>query len=185
MARVRLLAPAELTDEYRPLAEAMDARGGFINVYRAMAHSPAGMRHLLDLLTQLWSGALTPRLREIVILAVDSASDAPYPLGWHLLDGAEAGLTEEEMRAIVRGDAAAVLASDEAAAARFARAQTLDSRVGEEDYQAVAAFMDERRLVELTMLAGLYRLVACFANVLDVELDELPARRLARFRRDE
>ena len=183
MARVGLLAPADAADEIRPLVDAMDARGGFINVYRAMANSPSGFLRLYELLAFLWVGALSDRLREIVILSVVSASDAPYPLGWHLLDAQDAGLTADEIRSVVRGHDAGLSAND-AAVARFARALTLDACVSDADYEAVAAFMDERQIVELTVVVGLYRLVACFATALEIEQDDPAASALAQFRRE-
>jgi hypothetical protein len=61
---------------------------------------------------------------------------------------------------------------------------TPDARVSDAGYAAVAGFLGEPALVELTMLIGLYRLVACFANALDVDLDDRPAQRLREFRGD-
>ncbi len=183
MARVRLLAPQDVPAEHRAFVEGLDAHGGFINLYRAMAHTPVALQHLIDLLSCIWGGALNGRLREIAILSVVSASDAPYPLGWHLLDAEEAGLTPTEVRAVISG-AAAALPPGEAAVARFARELTLDARVSDPTFQGVASFMDERQIVELTMLAGLYRLVACVANGLNIDLDDEPARALEHFRRE-
>ncbi len=180
MARVPLLAPSDIPADHRAFAEGLDANGAFINLYRAMAHSPVAMRRLYDLVASLWGGMLGGRLREIAILSVVSASEAPYPLGWHLLDADDAGLSRPEIEALVRGAAESVLPPDEAAVASFARALTLHSRVPNDSYQAVARFMDERQLVELTMICGLYRLVACIANGLAVDAEDEPAGALAR-----
>jgi alkylhydroperoxidase family enzyme len=172
----------DIPAEHRAFVEGMDARGSFINLYRAMAHSPIALRHFYELLACLWAGALSGRLREIAILSVVSASDAPYPLGWHLLDAEEAGLTATEIRGVVTGDFETVLPASEAAVAAFARVLTIDADVSDEAFLAVAGFMDDRQIVELTMIAGLYRLVSCVANALCVEPDEEPARRIEQFR---
>jgi 4-carboxymuconolactone decarboxylase len=184
MARVRLLAAQDVPAEHRAFVEAMDARGSLINIYRAMAHSPVVLRRFSELLLCLWAGALGDRVRETAILSVVSASDSPYPLSWHILDGADAGLTEAEIRAIIGGNAAAVLAPAEAAVAEFARALALDARVSDATFQAVAGAMSEQQIVELTMLAGLYRMVACFANGLSVELDAEAERALTELREE-
>jgi 4-carboxymuconolactone decarboxylase len=184
MARVRLLAPQDVPVEHRAFVEGLDAQAALIDLYRATAHSPVALRRLIDVLSCLWAGALSGRLREIAILSVVAASDASYPLGWHLLDAVEAGLTPSEIRAAISSDADAALPPGEAAVARFARELTLEARVSEATFQSVASFMDHRQIVELTMLAGLYRLVACVANGLNVDLEDEPARALERVRRE-
>ena len=181
MARVPLLTPQDVSEEHRALLEGMHARGGLINLYRAMANSPVALQRVYELLVTLWYGALSGRLREIAILSVVSASDAPYPLAWHIIDGEDAGLTTHEIRAVVNGDAAGVLAPDEAAVAAFARELTQQAQVSDATFNAVAAFMDEREIVELTLLAGLYRLVAITANGLAVDIDDEAAKRLEQF----
>ena len=182
MARVRLLAPRDIPTEDRSSSGAWTPKGALINLYRAMAHSPVALRRLYELLSCLWGGALSDRLREIAILSVVSASNAPYPLGWHLLDAKEAGLTPSEIQAVCSGDAAQVLPAGEAAVALFAGSLALHANVDTGTFQAVADHMDEQQIVELTMIVGVYRLVACFANGLAVDLDDQPARALEQFR---
>lgn len=182
MMRVPLRNPADFTEDHAAFLEGLDARGSLINLYRAMANSPEALRRFYAFVACLWSGALSDRMREIAVLSVVAASDAPYPLGWHLLDAAEAGLTPSEIRAIVDDDAAAALPAQEAALARFARALALDGRVSDAAFAEVAALMPERDIVELTLLVGTYRMVACVANALRVDADDAPARALAEFR---
>jgi len=181
MTRVPLRTPADVTGDHAALLEALDAQGSLINLYRATAHSPEALRRFYDFIAALWSGALTDRTREIAILSVVATSDARYPLGWHLLDAADAGLSQREIIAIVENDAAAVLPAHEAAIASFTRELALEARVTDAAYDAVAAFMPEREIVELTLLAGAYRMVACVANALRVDLDEAPEGALADF----
>jgi alkylhydroperoxidase family enzyme len=142
-----------------------------------MAHSPAAFRRFYELLVVLWYGSVTPRLREVAILGVVAASDAPYPLGWHVIDAAEAGLSDDEVWALVRGDLDALPPRD-TATARYARALAADARVDDATFAAVAESLDERQVVELTLLVGMYRLVAPAANALEVELEDEPTRRL-------
>jgi 4-carboxymuconolactone decarboxylase len=182
VARVRLIDPSDVPEEHRAFVEALADRHALINLYRAMAHSPVMLRRLIDLLSGLWDGSLSGRDREIAILSVVTAANAPYPLGWHIGDAVEAGVTTDEVQAIVSGNADAGLAPRDAAVARFARELTTDVNVSDATFDAVAHFMDEQQLVELSVLAGLYRLVAGVANGLRVELDDEPARALERIR---
>jgi alkylhydroperoxidase family enzyme len=158
----------------------MEAQGSLINLYRAMAHSPEAMTRLVALLSCLWDGSVTERLREVAILATVSASGAGYPLAWHIGDAQNAGLTPEEIRDLI-GGAENQLSAPDAAVARFARELTVNAAISDLTFDAVAAFMDEGQIVELTMLVSLYRFVSCFANALDVDLDHAAADTLSRF----
>jgi alkylhydroperoxidase family enzyme len=172
MTRLPLLDALDIGEEHRAFVDAIQSAGGWINLYRAIAHSPEALRRFYQLLASLWGSSIGARTREIAILSVLSASGAPYPLAWHLLDAKDAGLAPHEIRAIAAGDAASALPPDGAAIVEFARALTVDARVDDRTYQAVAKFFDQQQMVELTMVVGLYRMVACVANALEVELDD-------------
>ncbi len=181
MGRVSLLTPRDLPDEHRGFVESLDGQGAFINLYPAMAHSPAALRRLYDLLVTLYRGALTPRIREIAILSAVAASNGQYALGWHLLDAQEAGLSRDETRAIIAEDDASLLSPMDATVSRFARELTLAATVSNATFTSLADAMDEREIVEVVLVVGLYRLVACVANGLSVELDEGAASALREF----
>lgn len=125
---------------------------------------------------------MNARTREIAILSVVSASDADYPLGWHILDAAEAGLTPTEIQAIVSGDCHEVVDPAESSIVKFAREMALNAKVSDGTFAAVAAVMDEKQIVELSLLVGLYRLVSSFANALQVDTEDDPARALDHLR---
>jgi alkylhydroperoxidase family enzyme len=182
MTRIPLRGPADVTGDHAAIIEALDAQGSLINLYRAMANSPEALRRFYAFVAALWSGALDDRTREIAILSAVAASDAPYPLGWHLLDAADAGLSPSEVRAIVEDRAAVALTAPEASIARFARDLARDARVSDAVFTDVAAFMSEREIVELTLLVAAYRMVACVANALGADLDDAPAQAVAEFR---
>ena len=180
MARVTLLRAGDVAAEHRTFAEALDSNDGFINLYAAMAHSPVALRRFLEFMSCLWESTVPARLREIAILSVAAASGARYPLGWHILDAKDAGLTGLEIDAAIDGDASDALSAEEAAVAYFAWELALDAQVDEANFRAVAEFMDERQLVELTMIVGAYCLVARVANGLNIDLDDAPARALGQ-----
>lgn len=179
---MRLLSPDDLLEEHRALAAALDGRGAFINLYRAMAHIPDAFRHFFALLAYLWTGAIDGRLREIAILSVASALDAPYPFGWHVLDAADAGLSNAEIEAITRGGTAPTLTPADVAVATYARELTVATRASDATFGAVAEFLEAAQIVELTLLIGLYGLVGRVANGLNVELEDEAAAALQRLR---
>jgi alkylhydroperoxidase family enzyme len=109
-----------------------------------------------------------------------SESGAAYPLGWHILDALDAGLALDDIRAIVDREDGASLAPVDTAVVAFASRLARDARLDDATFEAVAAHLDAPRIVELTLLVGAYRLVACLANGLAVDLDDAPAGALER-----
>ena len=179
MSRVRLLGPELVPEGEREFLETLHQNGLLINLYRAMAHQPGALRGFLEFASSLWHGSLSAREREIAILAVVSSAQAPYPLGWHLLDAKQAGLNDLEIQAALHGRPG-ILTETERAIAGFAR-EVGQAQVTMGTFDAASEFMDEKQIVELTMLAGLYRMVSSVANALDVEIDPAPAQALRKF----
>jgi alkylhydroperoxidase family enzyme len=142
-----------------------------------MAHSPASLQRFYELARCLWGGGLGARAIEVAILSTVSIMGARYPLAWHVGDGRDAGLTDPEIHALVHGEAAGLDEAD-AAVASFARQLTAESAVSDGAFAAVSARMDERQIVELVLLVGLYNLVGRVANALQVDLDPAAGRLL-------
>ena len=91
-----------LTDAQWP-AEIADLRQGFagaLNVYRAMAHSPALLRAWAPLRNYLvLESALPKSLSEIVILRVGHRWGSDYEWGQHVIRGRAAGLDDARIDA--------------------------------------------------------------------------------------
>lgn len=127
---------------------------------RVLARMMAG--GLLD------KGSISIRARELMILRTTALCGAEYEWGVHVaVYGAKAGLSKEEIAATVHGghawsrEDAAVIALAEA----LHRRPALDNRQWED---AKNHFADEQ-LIELLMLAGLYRAVSYLCNGLAIE----------------
>jgi AhpD family alkylhydroperoxidase len=136
------------------------------NVLGLLAHHPALARafltfnrHLLD----SRSSTLPPRTRELAILRIAWRRRCQYEWAQHVLIARKAGVTEEEIAAIRAGDATLIsTAVDE-----------LDesSCLLEQTYQALAAELDDRQLMDLVFTIGTYGLLAMAFNTFGVELD--------------
>src|ERR1700758_1409030 len=95
MARVPYFDRADLPAEHQDLLNRP------INLFRALVNSPKAARS--------WSGVghyirhgsrLDPRLRELAILQVGYLTRSPYEYSHHVKIGREAGVTDEDIRAI-------------------------------------------------------------------------------------
>jgi len=174
MARVRLVAPEEATEEQRAaFAAVAQQRGAVYNLFRAMAHSPAAARHVGAVGAFLrFDCALPPRLREAAILAVAGRWGCAYERHYHEPAAAREGLSAATIAALVDGRIdAADLSPLEAAAVQYALALSRDSRADAALAERLRAELGEGGLVELTVLAGYYSLLAMFLNGLEVDVD--------------
>ncbi len=172
MARVKLLNVEDVPEESRWLLE-RNVRGddGLYNIYRAIAHTPDGLRQFMRLGSYvLTRSGLDARLREIAILRTGALNRCRYEVAHHVPIARGVGLTSAEVRAAIEGDAASF---DERGATvlQFATELTRDSRVSPGTHAAVAGFLDERGLVDLTLTVAYYNLVARMLNGLEVDLE--------------
>jgi 4-carboxymuconolactone decarboxylase len=116
---------------------------------------------------------LEPRERELLILRTCARAGAEYEWGVHAVAfGGPLGLTERQLAATVHGtaDDAAWSAHD---AQLIAAADALydGDTIPDELWAALARRLDDDQLLELVVVAGWYRLLACVINAAQVELE--------------
>ena len=96
MARVPYLDKSDLAPENEDLL----ARN--ITLYRALAHSPNGLRAFGGLGQFIrYKSRLDPRLRELAILQVGYLARAPYEWSHHVKIGRNFGVTDDDIRALI------------------------------------------------------------------------------------
>jgi alkylhydroperoxidase family enzyme len=179
MARVRLNETGDIGEDHRWLFERMEKRGGLLNIFRALGHSPEALRRFMKFGSYfLDEGKLDPKLRELAILRVGMDCRAPYEFSQHISIGRRAGLSDAQIRAV--GNAhVGVFAPNEMAVLAYAGELTTASRVSDATYDAVAQFLNAEEVVELTLVIGYYNMVSRALNALEVDIDPPAARDLA------
>jgi alkylhydroperoxidase family enzyme len=123
-------------------------------------------------------GPLSLREREIVIDRTCAKNACEYEWGVHVATFAEpAHLTDEQVRATVRGDADAACWSA-AEQALIAAVDALHERATLDDaeFKALSAHYDEAQILEIILLCGFYRTVSYLANTMALPLEEKAAR---------
>jgi 4-carboxymuconolactone decarboxylase len=139
------------------------------NVLGLLANHPDLARAFLTFNRHLLSprsSTLPARLRELAVLRMAWRRDCAYEWAQHLLMARKAGVTDEEIEEIKAG-APTLLnqAVDE-----------LDeqSSLSDATYDALAAELDDRQLMDLVFTIGTYGLLAMAFNTFGVELDPAP-----------
>jgi alkylhydroperoxidase family enzyme len=123
-------------------------------------------------------GPLSLREREIVIDRTCARTGCEYEWGVHVAIFADAaGLTDQQVRATVRGEADAPCWSA-AEQALIAAVDALHERasLSGDEYKALSAHYDDAKIFEVLLLCGFYRTVSYLANGLDLPLEERAAR---------
>jgi 4-carboxymuconolactone decarboxylase len=150
----------------------LDERGRPLNVFATLAHHPRLLRRF-NALGGLFlaQGELPARERELVILRVAARTGSEYEFGQHTGIGRRAGLSDEEIAAVVtendwsERDAVLLAFTDELLAGDVVSRPTWD---------AVARLhgFGDAQMIELTLLVGFYRMLAGFLNTVGVALED-------------
>jgi len=173
-ARVPYLDREDLPEDDRQIFDNLIAERGqpVGNIFRTLAHTPNLLRRFLALGGELRNGtALDPRLRELALLTVGRLADAQYEFVHHWNIARRVGVTPEKLEALADWENAAVYTDDERAVIRYAVEATSHVRVSDATWNALKAFLDTRRLMELVQNVAFYNMVVRVLVPLGVELE--------------
>jgi alkylhydroperoxidase family enzyme len=171
-ARIAPLAAPYVDRVAEDLAALMPPGVPPIGLFRTLAKNPRVLRRvrrggLLD------PGSITVRQREIVILRTTARTGAEYEWGVHAaFFGAAAGLGEAELAAtVLAGPDAPCWSKEEALLVRLADELHDHARLRDATWSALRVHFGEDQLIELLMLAGLYRAISYVVNGTGVALE--------------
>jgi alkylhydroperoxidase family enzyme len=179
-ARVPYLDPADLD------AADQDLLRRPINLFRALAHDPDGLREFQRVGEWIrYRGQLDPRLRELAILRVGYLTRCAYEFSHHVRIGQDFGLTAGDIDLARRP--AGPPAPDEGAAAVIAATTEITQDLGltDETWQRLAGLMGTARAVELVLVVAHYCAVVRVLNSLKVDVEPEYQRYLREFPLDE
>lgn len=127
MSRMSMIDPKAASGEAKVLLDAVQAGLGMVpNFIRVLAHSPDALQGFLGLHGIAGAGALDPKTRERIALAVAEQNGCQYCVSAHTAIGRKAGLGNDEMIANRAGTS-----SDAKAAAALAFAKALVAEMGQ------------------------------------------------------
>jgi 4-carboxymuconolactone decarboxylase len=174
MARIPLIEEAD-HPELADLIGRIKAgrRGGLLNVYKLLLHSPELARTWFDHNGAVrWKTKLDGRLREIIIIRIAYLNGIDYVLAQHVPGLAVAeGLTLAECDALADWRTTNLFDARERAALDYAQAMTLSTAVPDDVFAAVRRQFDDREIVELSVLIGTYIMHNRVMKALAIELE--------------
>jgi len=120
----------------------------------------------------LSDGELTIRDRELAILRLAWLSQAPFEWGSHVVIARRNGVTTEEIARAIVGSTDPGWNERDRAIVRAMEELHYDSMISDETWAALAQFYNDKKLIELVILAGQYKTVAYYQNALRLPLPE-------------
>jgi 4-carboxymuconolactone decarboxylase len=128
--------------------------------------------------TLLWRGELSARQRELLILRTAANTGAAYEWGHHVPMARRAGISDDEVAALVRPVREGDWGPDDEALVRAADELHTDNRISDTTWARLAGPLSEAQLIEVCFIVGQYHLVAFTLRSLGIQpeadLDPIP-----------
>lgn len=143
-------------------------------ITQTMAHRPELLLTFFNFERELWSGGvLDPKTKALIAVRVSILNACAYSLARHRVAARQAGVSEEQLAALERGDtAAAGFEAREQAVLRLVEklARAADT-VGDDDVQGLRKWYGDSHLVELALFVGALNLLDRFALAFALEAE--------------
>ncbi len=169
MSRIPLVAPEQESEAVRDFM----ARRGALNVFRVLANAPDVFLGWTQMVDELFdSPTFSLRMRELVILRVARLQNSRYELSQHIGIARDAGLSEQQISAIVETDDFDADFDDTERLLLDVVTELSNTRtLGDESFAAARNVFGDEGLTELLMLVSCYYGLALVLNAVDVDID--------------
>ena len=174
MARVPYLNREDLPEADRDIFDNLIAERGqpVGNIFRTLAHTPGLLRRFLALGAELRNKtALDPKLRELALLTVGRIAQAEYEFVHHWNLALRVGVSHAKLEALGDWEKSPVYTDEERAVIRYAAEATTNVKIADSTWDALKAFMDTRRMMELVQNVAFYNMVVRILVPMGVELE--------------
>lgn len=149
MAVIEPLSDADARDEAQQVFRILQERFGMVpNIFRVMGHHPKVLSGFLQLYEAIQQD-LSPELRELAYLKASVCNGCAYCTHHHKTAAKTAGLTSEQIEAVVSGDESP-FDPRERAVLRFAEQLTLTTQVDEQNVDELRKFLSDPQFIVLT-----------------------------------
>lgn len=169
MTRIDIIKRADMNEAQGRVYDEVEAEGGPLGgPYWAYIRNPKLMRQCQDLSNCLRTGALSPRERQIAVLAVARFWSAAYPWAAQVRASLAAGVEQEVIYAINARQAPDVADAREKAAYDVATELLANQGLSDATYAAAVEAYGEEHVVDLVATVGQFSMTCCTANAFDI-----------------
>ncbi|BAX93340.1 carboxymuconolactone decarboxylase family protein [Mycobacterium shigaense] len=145
-----------------------------LNVLRLLANAPNVFDGWAELAGAIFaSPTFSARLREVIILRVGHLQNSPYELAQHVVLGAAAGLTPQQIDALTGSGNldAAGFSPDERLVIDVVTELCETHWLRDDSFAAARALLGDEALTELLMIVSSYYGLALVLNAVDLDID--------------
>jgi len=146
-----------------------------INLFRALAHSPAALAQWSRFGDWIrYHAAVDPRLRELAIVQVGLSAGNSYEVSHHAKIALDFGASAADLHglaAVAAGQPAGHFSQLDRAVLAVARQVNADGSVDDGDWQLLCAALGQSAAVELTVIIGFYSMVVRVLGALAVDVE--------------
>ena len=182
MSRLPILTPSDLDGDARALWDLLLStrgekfvgdHGGLIGPFNSWLYAPKVGERLAGVGTVLRFGSsFDAPLLELAIITVGARWQAEFEWWAHSRNAREAGIGDETIEAIRRGETPAFDSDLQRIVHAVAHRLATTGHVDETTYREAQDLLGLSRLVELVALCGYYSLISFILNTFDVPLPE-------------
>jgi alkylhydroperoxidase family enzyme len=142
------------------------------NIFTTLGRHPRLFRGWLRFAGRLMPRGTLPRDEaELMILRVAANCDSDYEWSQHVRLGRRAGLSREEIERVRLGPSAADWTPRRVALLQACDDMHAEREISDATWDALTAFFDERKLIELCMLIGHYEMLAMVLGTLRIQVE--------------
>ena len=142
------------------------------NIFRGLLQSPSGASAVYGIIDRLFfHGKVAPRTRELVILRIGWRARSEYVFCNHVRISRELGIPDAEILGVRSPDQCPTYGDIDRRLIDLADELYDSARAAPETWAALEAVFAPEELVELVLIAGLWRAIAGFVNTAGTPLD--------------
>ena len=142
------------------------------NIFRGLLQSPSGASAVYGVIDGLFfHGTVAPRTRELVILRIGWRARSEYVFCNHVRISREIGIADPDILGVRDPEAYRAYSDTDRRVINLADEIYDSARVAPETWGALEAVFTSQELVELVLIAGLWRAIAGFVNTAGTPLD--------------
>ena len=150
-----------------------EVSGRVINIFKTLArHEKLLKRWLVFARHILFKCSLPTREREILILRIGWLCQSEYEWGQHVKIGKESGLTDDEIKGIIKGPDSKGWDKFDATLLRAVDELYYDSFISDPTWKTLSESYNTQQLLDLVFTVGQYNLISMTLNTLGVQLEE-------------
>jgi alkylhydroperoxidase family enzyme len=171
-ARITPLEPSEWSPEVRQWLDRSGSGRPVAAIYRTYArHLPMDQPRTRVSEHIRQTSTLTPRVREMLIMRIGLLCRSEYEWAAHAPAGRRTGMTDEDVRRIVKGPDSGGGAPLELALLRAVDELYEHDAITDQTWSALSGGLDTRQLLDVLITIGGYRMVSMALNTLGVQLE--------------